>query len=92
MGRARWPEEDAKWLAEHPEGLPPASPYRPAYVSPGRHSERKIDEPWKALTRAEVDAWRAKNLEERWATSDATAKALCWIEQAFGGTSDPEGH
>ena len=94
MGRARWPEEDAKWLAEHPHGLPPASPYRPAYrqkLLGGTKTSSKQPEPWKNLSKAEIDAWRARNLAERWATSDATAQALCWLEDVFGGYDDPEG-
>ena len=94
MGRARWPEEDAKWLAEHPHGLPPASPYRPAYrqtILGGSKTYTKIPEPWKELSKAEVDAWRARNLAERWATSDKTAAALAWLELTFGGYRDPEG-
>ena len=72
MGRARWPEADAQWLAEHPHGLPPASPYRPAYrqkILGGTKTFTKVSEPWKELSKEEVDAWRARNLAERWATS-----------------------
>ena len=94
MGRARWPEKDAQWLAEHPEGLPPAPPYRPAYrqtLLGGSKTTPKLPEPWKDMPKAEVDAWRARNLPERWATSDKTAAALAWLEYEFGGFRDPEG-
>ena len=94
MGRARWPPDEAKWLAEHPHGLPPDSPYRPAYrqkILGGSKTTGKYPEPWKDLPSATVERWRARNLAERWATSDKTARALAWLEDEFGGLTDPEG-
>ena len=94
MGRLRWPPEDQAWLDTHPHGLPPDSPYRPAYrqkILGGSKTYTKVPEPWKALSKEDVDAWRARNLAERWATSDKTAAALAWLEQEFAGFHDPEG-
>ena len=62
------------------------SPYRSAFCSPGwgPKTHSKDVDPWKDLPMAEVEAWRARNLEERWATTDRTARALAWLEREFG--------
>ena len=94
MGRARWSPADQFWLDTHPHGLPPDSPYRPAYrqkILGGSKTTGKYPEPWKTLPREVVDRWRARNLTERWATSEKTAQALAWLEDEFGGYRDPEG-
>jgi len=93
MGRARWSEQDQAWLAANPHGLPPDSPYRPAFVfASGMHrSTRKDPEPWKDVPRAEVDRWRMRNLDERWAATDRIAQCLTWLFLEFGGYDDPEG-
>jgi hypothetical protein len=33
----------------------------------------------------DVIAWRARNLDERWATPDAIARCLTWLELEFSG-------
>jgi hypothetical protein len=67
--------------------------YRPAYShGSGRRGERDVQAlPWRETAKQDVDTWRARDLGHRWATSDRTAQALRWLEDAFGGYDDPEG-
>lgn len=76
------------WLAEVNEAyqfyMASTSLYRAAYVSPlTHHVDRPVAAPWRAVEKAAIDAWRARDLPERWATSDGTAQALTWLEQTF---------
>ena len=64
------------------------SPYRPAYfclAGGGPKTHSKDTDPWTDLPVAEVEAWRARDLSNRWATSDRTARALAWLEREFSG-------
>lgn len=52
----------------------------------------KRPSPWLTeVTPADVNAWRCRNLDERWDTTEAIAQCLTWLEATFGGYSDPEG-
>jgi hypothetical protein len=63
--------------------------YRPAYVSPPpnpRGDGRPGAPPWSVeVDHLDVIAWRARNLDERWATPDAIARCLTWLELEFSG-------
>lgn len=77
------------WLADVNEAyqfrMATTSVYRPAFRQSmgGPRTIGKQPEPWKELPRPVIDHWRARNLDERWATSDKTAQALAWLEQEF---------
>lgn len=62
--------------------------YRPAYVSPARHVDgprEKDAAPWKTVSVAEVERWRARDLANRWASEPGIAQALAWLAREFGG-------
>lgn len=95
--RARYAKlcEYYRWLPEVSEAeqfrMAYGSLYRPAYVyGRGRSGGGELPAPWLALPSAEVDAWRARNLDERWATSEKTARALAWLAREFSGRDRAE--
>lgn len=47
--------------------------------------------PWAEITEAEIEAWRMRKLDERWATTDTIARCLTYLEKHWGGYLDPEG-
>ena len=63
------------------------SVYRPAFRQSmgGPRTIGKQPEPWKELPGHVIDTWRARNLDDRWATSDKTAQALAWLWREFSG-------
>lgn len=67
--------------------------YRPAYsYGAGRPEARDVQaRPWRETPKEDVNRWRARDLDARWATSDRTAQALVWLHDTFGGYDDPEG-
>lgn len=76
------------WLADVNEAyqfrMASQSVYRPAFVfGKGRSANEKPTNPWRELDQATVEAWRGRDLGNRWATTDKTARALAWLEQEF---------
>jgi hypothetical protein len=40
---------------------------------------------WAGVPEAEIEAWRARDLGERWATPPGIARCLTWLEHQFSG-------
>lgn len=85
------------WLASVNEAyqfrMATQSLYRPAVVfGRGRaaSSQEPNPAPWRAVPAARITAWRARDLAERWATTDTIAQALAWLDETFGGYDNPE--
>lgn len=75
MGRATWGPEEAAWLLEHRHGLPPASPYRPAYVYPSTKKD---------TGRPALDPWLTQEFKARHVGMGRGELALRWLDETFG--------